>query len=515
MERRIIMEDFVQSSQKQTRRPLVLAFLVISMFMAAIEGTIVATAMPDIVADLGGFSVYSWVFSSFLLMQAVTTLIYGKLSDLFGRKPVFLIGVIIFLVGSILCGLATTMTMLVIFRIVQGIGAGAVQPIATTIVGDMYTMEERSKIQGYLASVWGISSVIGPLAGGLIVNFSDWAWIFWINVPLGTVAMIGVFLFFHENVSREKKSIDYLGSGLFFISISSLIVVLVKGGVNWSWGSPQVVILLTIFVLSVLFFLLQEKRAATPMMPLTIWKNKLITTANLATLTSGMIIIGLSSFIPTYVQAVMGYSSIIAGFTLCTLSIGWPVSSTIAGHLVLKIGFRKTALIGGFALLIGGLLFYFLTPSNGPLYVGFSSFVVGVGMGFSSTPFIVSIQASVDWKMRGVATSLNMFMRIIGSALGAAVLGAILNLKMNEALSENGKKLDLEFTVSNTDILLDKKMRNNLSPEAFDLLQQSLTEALHAVYTGLVILSFVTFLLILFFPAKANQAVVRKQPQDS
>ncbi|SDM30201.1 MDR family MFS transporter [Sediminibacillus halophilus] len=495
------MSEFAQTaSASKTKRPLVLAALVISMFMAAIEGTIVATAMPNIVGDLGGFSVYSWVFSAFLLMQAVTTLIYGKLSDLFGRKPIFLIGVVIFLTGSLLCGLATTMTMLVVFRVVQGLGAGAVQPIVTTIVGDMYTVEERSKIQGYLASVWGISSVVGPLLGGFIVRFSDWAWIFWMNIPLGIIGMIGVIIFFHEDVTKEKKSIDYLGSSLFFIAISALIVVLVQGGAAWAWTSPQILTLIGVFIIGALLFIWQETKATAPMMPLGIWNNKLITIANLATLTSGMMMIGLSSFLPTYVQAVMGYSAIVAGFTLCTMSIGWPISATIAGHLVLKIGFRPTAILGGIALGIGGLLFVFLDPDKGPVYAGISSFVVGVGMGLSSTTFIVSIQGSVDWKTRGVATSLNMFMRIIGSALGAAVLGGVLNMRMNQLMQDSvGAGSDI-IDSSSTNALLDETMRSRLPENALVQLQDSLSTALHAVYIGLFAIGLITFALTLFFP---------------
>ncbi|WP_235988950.1 MDR family MFS transporter [Aquibacillus kalidii] len=491
----------LHTTSKKTNRPLVLAALVISMFMAAIEGTIVATAMPNIVSDLGGFSVYSWVFSAFLLMQAVTTLIFGKLSDLFGRKPVFLIGVSIFLIGSILCGLANTMTLLVIFRVIQGIGAGAVQPIVTTIVGDMYTIEERSKIQGYLASVWGISSVVGPLFGGFIVRFSDWAWIFWMNIPLGIIGMLGVILFFHEDVNKEKKSIDYLGSSLFFVTVSSLIVVLVQGGAAWSWNSLQVLILIAVFIIGAILFLLQEKKAEAPMMPLYLWKNKLIAVANLATLTSGMIIIGLSSFLPTYVQGVMGYSAIVAGFTLCTMSIGWPIAATLAGHLVLKIGFRLTAIFGGTALLIGGLLFVFLDPNKGPIYVGIGSFIVGIGMGLTSTTFIVSIQNSVDWKTRGAATSLNMFMRIIGSALGAAILGGLLNQQMNKTLAVSGENI----TINNTDVLLDETSRNQLPENTLHLLQGSLTEALHTVYIGLFLIALISFVITLFFPKKESQ----------
>ncbi|WP_338029463.1 MFS transporter [Gracilibacillus halophilus] len=241
-------------NNKQTHRPFVLIALILSMFMAAVEGTIVATAMPNIVADLGGFSLYSWVFSSFLLMQAVTTMIYGKLADLYGRKPVFITGVVIFLIGSLLCGMAPTMGTLVIFRLIQGLGAGAIHPIVTTIVGDLYTVEERAKIQGYLSSVWGISSVIGPLLGGIIVQYIDWAWIFWMNIPIGVIGIYGVSRYFHERVDKEAKSIDYLGASLFFISISALIIVFVQTGSHWEWLSTNTLIFVGIFIIGFIAF---------------------------------------------------------------------------------------------------------------------------------------------------------------------------------------------------------------------------------------------------------------------
>lgn len=491
-----MLERFVLRETKQTRRSLVLVALIISMFMAAIEGTIVATAMPNIVADLGGFSFYSWVFSGFLLMQAVTTLIFGKLSDLFGRKPIYIIGILIFLIGSLLCGLAPTMMLLVIFRLVQGIGAGAVQPIVTTIVGDMYSVEERAKIQGYLASVWGISSVIGPLFGGLIVQYVDWAWIFWMNIPLGIFGLIGVLLFFHEEVSKEKKEIDYIGASLFFICTSTLMVVFVQGGTVWGWLSFPMIGLILLAIISFVLFIWQENRTLAPMMSLHLWSHRLIITANLITLISGMMILGLSSFLPTYVQGVMGYSPIIAGFTLSTMSIGWPIASTTAGHLVLKIGFRPTAILGGIALLFGGTLFLFLDPSKGPIYVGLSSFVVGTGMGLTSTTFIVAIQNSVGWKTRGAATSLNMFMRIIGSATGAAILGGILNQRMNHILDQKGTS----YSISTTDVLLDETARKNLGEDILAPLLDTLTIAMNAVFIGLFVFGLIACVLSLFFP---------------
>ncbi|HET7616441.1 MAG TPA: MDR family MFS transporter, partial [Bacillales bacterium] len=447
----------------KTRRPLVLASLIIAMFMAAIEGTIVATAMPKIVGDLGGFSLYSWVFSAFLLMQAVTTLIYGKLSDLFGRKPVFMFGVLVFLVGSLLCGFSTSMLMLIVFRLIQGIGAGAVQPIATTIVGDMYTIKERAKIQGYLASVWGISAVLGPLAGGFIVQYSDWAYVFWLNVPLGILGLIGVAVFFHENIEKQSRSIDYIGSGLCFIAVSSIMVVFIQSGSGWTWTSPPSLVLIGLFVVSITLFLVQEKNAKSPMMPLRIWNNRLVALANTATLTSGMILIGLSSFLPTYVQGVMGYSAVTAGFTLTMLSVGWPIASTLAGHIFMRIGYRKTAVFGGISLLVGALFFVFLDPAKSPVWPGIGSFFTGVGMGLTSTTFIVSIQNSVDWKTRGVATASNMFMRMLGSSTGAALLGGILNARLKAYLAAHGENIGQSVSIDTANILLSGQQRGHYS----------------------------------------------------
>ncbi|SER41089.1 drug resistance transporter, EmrB/QacA subfamily [Gracilibacillus ureilyticus] len=480
----------------QTNRPLVLIALILSMFMAAIEGTIVAAAMPNIVGDLGGFTLYSWVFSSFLLMQAITTMVYGKLADLFGRKPVFMFGVIIFLIGSFLCGLANSMTALVVFRLIQGVGAGAIQPIVTTIVGDMYTIRERAKVQGYLASVWGISSVIGPLLGGIIVQFADWAWIFWMNIPLGIIGIIGVYRHFHEDITKEKKSIDYIGSTLFLIGISALIIVFVQAGTVWQWTSIETISLLLLFIISMILFILQEKKAPSPMMPLFLWKERLIIVANLATLLSGVIILGLSSFLPTYVQGVMEESAIVAGFALSTMSIGWPIFSTVAGHLVLKIGFRTTALLGGTALLIGTFLFSLLGPDKGPVYAAVCSFIVGVGMGLSSTTFIVAIQNHVDWNVRGAATSLNMFMRIIGSAVGASFLGGLMNQQMQKYFQNK----EVNVNISNTDLLLDEDMRQNVTADELLTIQDGLSFALHHVYQGLFIIGILTFIILLFFP---------------
>ncbi len=485
---------------KRTNRPLVLAAIIMSMFMSAIEGTIVATAMPGIVAELGGFSLYSWVFSAYLVMQAVTILIYGKLSDLFGRKPIFVFGVVTFLIGSILCGFASTMVMLIIFRLIQGFGAGAVTPIATTIVGDIYSLEERAKVQGYLSSVWGVSAILGPLLGGILVQYVNWSWIFWINIPIGIFSIIGVVFFLHEHPEKKQPKIDYAGATYLLIAVLAIMLVLIQGGVAWAWSSIEIITLGAIAVTFFAIFMYQESRFEEPMMPLELWRQPLMVFANVATLTSGMILMGVSSFLPTFVQGVMGQTPIIAGFTLTTMSIGWPIASTIAGRAMLKVGFRPIAIIGGIALVIGSIFFVFLTPALGPIWAGLASFFIGVGMGLTSTTFIVAIQSSVEWKRRGVATANNMFMRMLGSAIGAALLGGILNSQMKRYFNQHGESVARLESVDVVEVLLNETEKQSLSEKTLYLLQDGLIFGLHSVYWGLLIIALITLLSILFFP---------------
>ncbi len=488
----------------KTNRKIVFISVMIAMFMAAIEGTIVATAMPSIVADLGGFSLFSWVFSAFLLAQAITIPIYGKLADLFGRKPIFTFGIVVFLLGSILCGFAQTMNMLILFRLIQGFGAGAVQPIATTIVGDIFSLTERAKVQGYLSSVWGVSSIIGPALGAFFVQYVHWAWIFWVNVPLGVLAVAGIWLFLNETVEKQKHKIDFAGSALLFISISALMVVFIQSGTVWSWLSTPVLLLLGIAILGLFIFILQERRTSEPIMPLGIWKDSLIVVSNLTTLTTGVVIIGISSFLPTYIQGVLNLSPMIAGFSLAFLSLGWPLAATFSGKLMFKYGFRRIAIIGGFWILLGSFFFITLTPTKGWLWAALGSFLIGVGMGLARTVFILGIQNSVEWKMRGVATASNMFMNILGSTLGAALLGGILNNRFAQYLRSVGDGQTLNVSVTN--VLLDPVMRGTLSQDVLRTMISGLALSLHSVFVGLFVFSALSLLLVLFFPVDSKAA---------
>jgi EmrB/QacA subfamily drug resistance transporter len=492
---------------KQTKRPLVLAAVMLAMFMGAIEATIISTAMPAIVADLGGFKLFSWVFSAYLLMNSVTVLIYGKLSDLFGRKPILTFGIIVFLIGSILCGFAASMQTLIIFRLIQGFGAGAVMPIATTIVGDIYTAEERAKIQGYLSSVWGISALTGPAIGGLLVQYVSWHYVFWINIPLGILSLIGLWLFLHENVEKKKHEIDYLGAILLTGAISSLMFVLVQGGSSWSWESWQTYSLFALFTIMVIGFVFQEGRSREPVMPFSIWKERSIFIANVTSLTTGIMLIGLSSFLPTFVQGVMEQTPIVAGFTLTAMSIGWPIASTLSGRMLITIGYRTTSIIGGIFLIFGSSFFVTMSATSGPIWAAVGSFFVGVGMGLTSTAFIVSIQSTVGWQQRGVATAANMFMRNLGNTIGAALLGGILNNRFGHYLSVHADHTDKVLTIDTANILLKESDRMKLTATVRHTLQDGLTISLHSVYYVVLIFGIISLLLIFFIPKKGNETV--------
>ncbi|MEZ5190224.1 MAG: MFS transporter [Schumannella sp.] len=395
--------------------------------LVAIDSTILATAVPSIVGDIGGFTQFPWLFSIYLLAQAVTVPVYAKLADMMGRKPLLLAGIGIFLLGSVLCGLAWSMPALIAFRAVQGIGAGAVQPIAMTIAGDIYTVEERARVQGYLASVWAISAVVGPTLGGLFAQFTGWPWIFFVNLPIGLLAAWLIIRRFHEGIERHRHRIDYAGAALLMGSLSLVILGLLEGGQAWEWGS---VTSIAIFVAgAVLFaaFLFVERRAAEPILPSWPFTRRLLLTTTLLSFAIGALLIGLTGYIPTYLERSLGVPPIVAGLALASLTIGWPVAATLSGRFYLRIGFRSTVLIGMAITILSAAAFALTASRPSVVTVAIICFCMGLGMGLSASPSVVAAQASVGWGERGVVTGTNMFARSVGSAVGVAVLGAIAN----------------------------------------------------------------------------------------
>jgi EmrB/QacA subfamily drug resistance transporter len=471
----------------RTSRPFVIASVMLATFMAAIEGTIVATAMPSIVGQLGGFTYYTWVFSAFLLAQSTTTVIYGKLADLFGRKPTLVVGVVLLLLGSLLCGFAWSMPSLVAFRALQGLGAGAIYPITATIIGDLYKLEERGRAQGMMAGVWAISAVIGPLAGGLIVDHFSWAWIFWINLPIGLTAILGLTLFLHEAVETHRARIDYLGAALFCVSIGSLLILLTEtNAALWIKG-----LLAATFIATGAFFLAHERRTPEPIVSIELWLRRLVATSNTTALLSGMMLIGLTTVLPIYVQGVLGRSPVIAGSTLTTLVIGWPLAVTLSGRLYRAFGIGPTLRLGSIMFPLGATFFLFLSPQSSPAVAGVGAFLIGCGMGLLSITSIALVQDSVEWSMRGSATASLIFARSLGSTIGATAMGTLLNIGIVHY--GNGPLAAQLHELLNQPAGLAQLSGNPLIRSVFD-------QALRWSFVGVVVLAALTSLATWLIP---------------
>ncbi|WP_280274801.1 MDR family MFS transporter [Nocardia wallacei] len=418
----------------RSERGAILAALMLSTSLVALDSTIIATAVLTITANLGGFAQFPWLFSIYLLAQAITVPIYGKLADTFGRKPVMLFGIAVFALGSLLCGLATSMVALIVFRAIQGIGAGAVQPMSMTIAGDIYTLEERATVQGYLASVWAASSVLGPLLGGVFSEYLSWRWIFLVNLPLAALAGWMLVRSFRETAPRrQRRSVDYLGAALLAGGAGALILGLLEGGHSWAWFSPIGIAVFAGGAALLALFVVVERNAADPILPLWVFTRRIVVTSSVASLLVGAVMLGLTSYVPTFAQGVLGVGALVAGLAVGALTLGWPITASQAGRLYLRIGFRGTALIGSVVAALGALSTLLLGADSGLWQVALSCFVVGAGLGLVATPTLIAAQTGAEWSERGVVTGANMFARSIGSAVGVAVFGALVNMRVGAA----------------------------------------------------------------------------------
>jgi EmrB/QacA subfamily drug resistance transporter len=490
--RQHVAPDAIRVPPVAARRSLVLAACIMATFMAAVESTIVATAMPTIIAELGGFSLFSWVFAVYLLSQAVSIPVYGRLADIYGRKKVFYAGAGLFLIGSTLCGFAPNMVWLVLFRLLQGFGAGGVQPIAMTICGDIYTPSERARVQGLISSVFGVAAVAGPSLGAFLVEHVGWRTVFWVNLPVGAAAVLMISLFLHERVEQRSHQVDYLGSLLMMLAIAALMLVLVQGstlpsGIAWTAAA--------VGLLGLAALILHEARVREPMLPLELWRDRVIVIGSLGGGLAGAIMMGVSAFLPTYVQGALGRTPLTAGLVLGLMSVTWAFASIFGGRLMVRTTYRLTATLGAVSLLLGSVALLLLTPEHGLPWASAGSLVMGVGMGLCNTAFIVSIQAAVPWTKRGAATSSCLFLRFIGQALGAASFGAVLNATIQHRAPE---------AVGLVNRLLEPGSRQTLGPAMQAKLVDLVSAGLHNAYWLAVGMSVVTLALVLRLPARLS-----------
>jgi len=401
--------------------------MMLSMGLIAIDSTVLATAVPSVVADIGGFESFPWLFSIYLLTMSVLVPVYSKLADTLGRKPILLFGIAVFLLGSILCGVAWDMPSLIVFRAIQGVGAGAIQPLAITVVGDIYTLEERARVQGYMSSVWAIASIIGPALGAVFSELHAWRWVFYINIPLCLLAGWLVLRGLRETVAKRRHRIDYAGAVLITVGLGAIILATLEGGHGWAWDSPTSISLYAGGAAVLVAFVLVERRAAEPVLPPGVFRRPVIAVSVGLGLALGVALIGLTEYTPTYLQVGAGTSALIGGAALAAMLLGWPVSSAIAGWVYLRRGFRFNVIMGGVLALVGGVALAITSPYPSPWIVAACSLVIGFGFGWTAVPVIVAAQMTVPWQERGVATGTIMFSRNLGQAVGAAILGAVAN----------------------------------------------------------------------------------------
>lgn len=481
-------------------RGWILAALMMSMMLAAMDNTIVSTAIPQIVGDLGGFSVFSWVFSIYLLVQTVTIPLYGKLADMYGRKPVLIAGSVIFLTGSATCALSWNMLSLIAFRALQALGAGAIMATVNTLAGDLYGVRERAKIQGWLSSVWGVSAIAGPALGGAFAEYASWHWIFLINLPVGIVSITLLSLFLHEKKPPVPHRLRVSNALLMLISSGLLMFGLLQGGQSWPWLSLNSMLVFTVTAILIYSTIRVERNNPEPVMPGWIWKNRVLTGANLAMVGMGATMMAPSMYLPVYAQSVSGVGPIAAGFILASMSTTWPVSSALSGRLYLSIGFRNTAIAGAVMAILGASAFLWL-PFPGPIWqLVCSQLLLGAGFGLISTPMLVGVQSVVPWSRRGVATGANMFSRYLGQTLGTAVFAAVFNAVLTSSLHRTTGTGNIKLPEANQ--VIGTLQSKNASPELLLFLRQTFHTAAHYVYLALLFTAIITLVILLFIPEK-------------
>ncbi|MFJ1653377.1 MFS transporter [Streptomyces sp. NPDC088337] len=462
----------VARSGAADRRGAVVAALMLAMALAALDSTIVSTAVPQIVGDLGGFSVFSWLFSGYLLAVTVSLPVYGKLSDTFGRKPVLVAGAVVFLVGSLLCAGAWNMGALIAFRVVQGLGGGALQGTVQTLAADLYPLEQRPRIQAKLSTVWAVSAIAGPALGGVLAAYADWRWIFLVNLPIGAAALWLIVRHLREP-ERERRSrprVDWAGALAVFACAGALLTAVVQGGVAWPWlSAPSLALFGTGLALAAAVVVI-ERRAADPILPGWVWRRRTIAAVNLALGALGLLMVAPTVFLPTYAQSVLGLAPVAAGFVLSVWTLSWPLSAALSQHVYRRIGFRNTAMLGIGAAALTLFAFPFLPYPGAAWQPTALMLVLGAALGLFQLPLLVGVQSTVGWSERGTATASVLFCRQTGQTLGASVFGAVANGVLATRL---GGASDLDSVT--------RALSSGTAPEAT---RRAIADAVHAVYLG-------------------------------
>jgi EmrB/QacA subfamily drug resistance transporter len=464
--------------------------IMFALAVAALDSTVVATAMPTIIGNLGGLSEYGWVFSAYLLASTVTVPLYARLADMYGRKPIFLVGLALFVGGSMLCGAAQSMFTLIVFRTIQGLGAGAVQPISFTILGDVFESEQRARIQGLFSGVWGAAAVVGPAIGSVITTTVGWRWVFFVNAPVGLVAALLIGRYLREHVEHHRHRLDFGGAAILTVGLVALLFAATEGGQLWGWTSPLTLGLVLAAMLLIAAFVAFERRVAEPLIDLGLLGVPVIAAGLAIGGLAGVVMFSLSTYVPPLIQGVLAGNALEAGVAVAAMSIGWPVGSIVGGRALLRWGARPVVLVGTAMLVVGTIVVTQATRpgtlSGGLLVAAAGEAVTGLGMGLSATTILVMVQAAVPWQRRAVATGLVQFSRTIGGAVGVGLLGGLVTASVGPSSA----------------IILDPIGRNYIPANQLAAMQSSLSGGLEWVFVILVVdAAVVAAVALRFMPA--------------
>lgn len=417
---------------RTSRRILVTLGVLGGSFLAAIEATIVATAMPTVVDQFGGLAHYSWVFSAYMLTSTITTPVWGRLADVYGRRRPYLIALGLFLVGSMLCGVAQSMTQLILFRAVQGLGVGGMMPIGLVIIGDMFSLQERARAQALFAGVWGVASIVGPLVGAVLTEQASWRWIFFMNLPFGAVAAFLIGRYLVDDAAPHHAVVDYVGASLLMGTVGALMVALSQTGVEDATLSPgQVQLLYAMAALLGVGFVVMERRTPQPILPLSLLGNRMVASVTVSGTLLGGAMFGALAFVPLYVQSALGRTAREAGGVLTPLLLGWVLTSIVTGRLLPRVGFRPFILGGLGCVSTGFIGLSWLSPTAPMWHMHVYLGLMGIGMGMTMLSLLLAMQSAVAREQLGVATSLGQFTRSIGGAVGVAVMGAVVTASVS------------------------------------------------------------------------------------